>query len=520
MFETAEVGATLSDAAFREMRAGLRFELIDLQQRLRQSDFSTIVILAGVKGAGIIDTVNLLNTWMDPRWIATTAYDDPSDEERERPKFWRYWRTLPAAGTIGLYPGGWYQDLINQYCARKISRAMLEEGVLRIKAFEHTLAEEGTLIIKLWLHVSKAEHRRQLDGHRKDPLVGFRASDRAWVSPKDYNAYVTAAGHVMRETMDGKTPWFIIEGGDDNYRRATVLGTLRDALRDHLDARRALLKQRQKALKKAAKAAKKQKRKDKGDGANTAPTTPRAKSVSRRVLDTLDMSLKVSTPAYAKAFHRLQLRLHELQSRARKVGMSSVMVFEGWDAAGKGGAIRRLTFAFNSKDYLIVPIAAPTDEERGHHYLWRFWRHLGRSGRMIIFDRSWYGRVLVERVERLIDDEAWMRGYAEINDFEEQLALHGTLVIKFWLHLTKKEQLRRFEKRKVTPYKRWKITDEDWRNREKWELYEAAVNDMVSRTSTASAPWHLIPANDKNHTRLKVLETVAATMEKALRGRE
>ncbi len=520
MFETAEVGAKLSDKAFRDMRARLRFDLIDLQQQQRRSDFSTIVILTGVKGAGIVDTVNLLNTWMDPRWIATTTFENPTDEEKERPRFWRYWRSLPAAGTIGLYPGGWYQDVLLDYCAGRTSIDQFEEAILSIKAFERTLAEEGTLIVKLWLHLSKIEQRRRTIAHGKDPLVGLRASDNAWETPSNYDRYLRTAGNVIRQTMDGQAPWFILEGGDDNFRRATVLSTLRDALHHHLEKRRALRKQRKRILKKAAKATKKSKKKGKARPASSAtPHTAAARSPVRRVLDTLDMSQRITPRAYAKGFHAAQLRLHGLQARARKAGMSSVIVFEGWDAAGKGGAIRRLTFGFDSKGYRIVPTAAPTDEERAHHYLWRFWRHLGRAGRMTIFDRSWYGRVLVERVESLVDEQAWMRAYAEINDFEEQMTRDGTLVVKFWLHLTRKEQLRRFKDREATSYKRWKITDEDWRNREKWDQYEEAVNDMISRTSTTNAPWRLIPANDKSYARLTVLKAVADAMEKALHQR-
>ena len=318
--------------------------------------------------------------------------------------------------------------------------------------------------------------------------------------------------------MDAKAPWFIVEGTDDNYRRATVLMTLRDTLAHHIKIRKRLTKQRSKDLSKESKKAQSlgTNRAKNQKEVRTKTTAPREHVPVRRVLDTINMKAKVSAADYASAFHRAQVRLHKAQKKARKASLSCVIVFEGWDAAGKGGAIRRLTFALDSRDYRIFPIAAPTDEERAHHYLWRFWRHIGRAGRMTIFDRSWYGRVLVERVEHLISEEDCLRAYSEINDFEEQLASNGTLVVKFFLHLSDAEQLRRFKRRQNKAYKRWKLTDEDWRNREKRPQYEAAINDMISRTSTTIAPWHLISANDKNHTRLTVLEIVSEELEKAL----
>jgi polyphosphate kinase 2 (PPK2 family) len=194
-------------------------------------------------------------------------------------------------------------------------------------------------------------------------------------------------------------------------------------------------------------------------------------------------------------------------------------VFEGWDAAGKGGAVRRLSYCLNARNYRIVPIAAPTEEERAHHYLWRFWRGLGRDGRATIYDRSWYGRVLVERVERLVDEETWMRAYSEINAFESELIAHGTLLLKFWLHIDRKTQLVRYKERLKTPYKRWKLNDEDWRNRKHWDAYEEAVNDMVAYTSRPEAPWHLIPAKDKHYARIAVLEIFADALEAAVAAR-
>jgi polyphosphate kinase 2 (PPK2 family) len=231
------------------------------------------------------------------------------------------------------------------------------------------------------------------------------------------------------------------------------------------------------------------------------------------------MSQRVAQKPYKTKLERLQGRLNTLHRKAERAGVSTILVFEGWDAAGKGGAIRRLTAGLDARDYQVIPIAAPTEDERAQHYLWRFWRHLARRGRMTIFDRSWYGRVLVERVEGFASEQEWVRGYAEINQFEAQLVAHGIVLVKYWIHITKDEQLRRFRARETATYKRWKLTDEDWRNRKQWDAYEQAVNDMVERTSTRSAPWTLVEANDKSFARLKVLETACDRLEAHLRSR-
>ncbi|MFA7431962.1 MAG: polyphosphate kinase, partial [Rhodospirillaceae bacterium] len=234
------------------------------------------------------------------------------------------------------------------------------------------------------------------------------------------------------------------------------------------------------------------------------------------ILEALDMTLSLEKDAYNERLQAGRARLHRLYRLAQDHGLSTVLMFEGWDAAGKGGAIRRMTSALDARHYKVIPVAAPTDEERAHHYLWRFWRHIARAGRFTIFDRSWYGRVLVERVEGYATTDEWMRAYNEINTFEEQLVDNGVVLGKFWLHITAEEQLKRFELRKEAPWKSWKLTDEDWRNREKWDAYETAVNDMVERTSTSKAPWTLVEANCKNHARVKVIETVGDKLEAAL----
>ena len=239
----------------------------------------------------------------------------------------------------------------------------------------------------------------------------------------------------------------------------------------------------------------------------------------KTVLSELDLTQKLAKKAYESELAKYQARLSELVRDPRFVEKHSlVLVFEGADAAGKGGSIRRVAGAMDARHYQIIPIAAPTDEERAQPYLWRFWRHVPHTGRVALFDRSWYGRVLVERVEGFCSEADWLRAYAEINDFEHQLAQAGTVVIKFWLQISADEQLHRFKAREEIDFKRFKITDEDWRNRERWDDYAAAACDMVDRTSTGLAPWTLVEANDKNFARAKVLRTICERLENTLEG--
>jgi polyphosphate kinase 2 (PPK2 family) len=236
----------------------------------------------------------------------------------------------------------------------------------------------------------------------------------------------------------------------------------------------------------------------------------------RDILSSLDLTQSATKKKYSKELETWQGRLNLLTRHPKFKSKSVILVFEGQDAAGKGGAIRRVTSALDSRIYQGVPIAAPTEEERAQPYLWRFWRHIPRRGRFTIFDRSWYGRVLVERVEGFCSEADWMRAYGEINDFEMQLARNNSIVLKFWLQISKEEQLRRFKEREKIAFKRFKITEEDWRNRKRWDDYHKAVCDMAERTSTEVAPWTIVEANDKYFARIKVLRTIVRRIEAAL----
>ncbi len=499
MFEAAELGCKVTRAAFDEAAPALRTELLDLQMRLKEADCPVIVVLAGVDGAGKNETVNLLNEWMDPRWIITCAYGEPSDEERERPEFWRYWRDLPPKGRFGLFLSSWYHDPLIDRVTGDIDMATFQSRLDRIVHFERILADGGALILKFWMHLSKKAQKTRLKSLEKNPLTAWQATRQDWAHWRRYDKFKNAGERLILHTNRGHAPWSIIDGEDSRYRSLAVLTTLRDAVARHLEER---------AVTDTVSASL----------ARSAVSLPAVPVLADQpsILSSLDMTQSLTHDIYARQLREQRARLAALHRQAVARGVSTVLVFEGWDAAGKGGTIRRLTAALNARDVKVVPIAAPTDEERAQHYLWRFWRHLSRAGRVTVFDRSWYGRVLVERVEGFCSEEAWRRSYGEINEFEEQLAAHGIVLAKFWLHITPEEQLARFKARESIEYKRWKLTDEDWRNRDKWPLYEQAVNDMVEQTSTHRAPWTLVEANDKSFARIKVLRTVCDSLERGL----
>jgi polyphosphate:AMP phosphotransferase len=493
MFEAAEVGRKLEKDIYKAQVPILRAELLDAQQLLLRAPFPVIVLFAGVDAAGKSETASLLNEWMDPHWIVTRGYMDPSEEEFERPRLWRYWRDLPPKGRIALFLSAWYSSPIRDRVARRTTNAEFDVLLDEIAAFERALTDDGAVILKFWMHLGKAAQKKRFKAWEKDPLRRWRVGGDSWRHWKMFDKFVAAADRAIRHTSTDHAPWQIVEGEDERYRSVAVGTALRDAIR--------------RALERVP------------GNPRTSGLGPALDRIERdfNVLDALDMTQQLDPKRFDEALERQQGRLNLLQRKALANGVSTILVFEGWDAAGKGGAIRRITGALDARDYQVIPTSAPTDEEKARHYLWRFWRHLSRAGRITIFDRSWYGRVLVERVEGFATEDEWRRGYSEISHFEEQLISDGILLLKFWIHITKDEQLRRFRERRRTEFKRWKITPEDWRNRGRWGDYTLAVNEMVARTSTQVAPWTLVEGNDKNFTRIKVLKTLADRMEKRLK---
>jgi polyphosphate:AMP phosphotransferase len=506
MFQTAELGQKVSKREFKQQELVLREKLLGLQRDLRSGgQFQVVIDFAGVRGAGKGTSISLLNKWMDTRWIVTQAYTEPSDVERERPAFWRFWRDLPPKGQIGIYLSGRYSRPLLDYVYGETSEDEFKHQLDRINNFEKALADDGALVLKFWMHISREVQKKRLELLEHDPLRKWRMSPLDWKHWEMYDRFIEAAERIIAETNTGHAPWEIIEGEDLRYRSLRMGEVLQQALERHLMREEI----RQKYLSEVRREVYEKVR---------DPRTASADSSSRpiTIMDGLDLSQKLDKKSYRKQLRSLQARLAILQQKAAEKQVSSILVFEGVDAGGKGGAIRRITEPLDARYYKVYPFAAPTDVESRQHYLWRFWHCIPRAGRMSIFDRSWYGRVLVERIERFAGDDEWRRAFAEINDFEDQLVEHGIVLLKFWLHISKDEQLRRFKAREETSYKRWKLSDEDWRNRERWDDYLFAGHEMIQQTSVKRAPWVLVEAENKAFGRIKVLGAVCDALEKAV----
>jgi polyphosphate:AMP phosphotransferase len=488
MFEAAELDHRVSKADYEQQLPALREALLAAQERLAESDFALVIVIAGAEGAGKGETVNTLVEWLDARGIEAHGLGAPTPEETARPPLYRFWRRLPPHGQIGIFFGSWYTQPIVDHVFGKLDDADLDRELDRIVDFERMLDDENVVVLKFWLHVSKARQRKVFRKLEKNPDTAWRVTPRDWEYHETYDEFVETSARALRRTDTGHAPWYVVGARNRRYRQLSVGRLLLETLERRLDA------------------------------PPPPPTEPEPLPVppAVNVINSLDLELRLDREEYAERMRAAQGRLGRLARRLTASERSAVLVFEGSDAAGKGGCIRRVVQALDARFHRVVAIAAPSDEERVRPYLWRFWRHLPGRGQFALFDRSWYGRVLVERIEGFCAPEAWRRAFSEINAFEEQLAEADILVFKFWLAISPEEQLQRFQERERTGYKRYKLTPEDWRNRDRWLAYEAAACEMVRRTSTEIAPWTLVPAEDKLYARVMVLETLGARLEQVL----
>jgi polyphosphate:AMP phosphotransferase len=471
---------------YGRLKPALNDELLARQLDMRKlAKFSVVVIVTGVPSAGRSETVNKLIEWLDPKYVGVRAFGE-DDADSSHPPMSRYWRALPAFGRIAFYFWGWYGEYLGSALgdSRKAKRRA-ERQLERIRQLEAMLSADGVRVIKIHLDLDAATQRDRLKKLRGNKLTRWRVTHEDLWLARHHKAFRKAIERCIAASDQPSARWHLIDGADEDYREVRVGELLRDEMRVGLG-------QAQKAV---------------GARAGKASKPP----ALRR-----DRFRKVDDEEYDRELEQLQGKLALLtrRSKFRKHGL--VLAFEGMDAAGKGGAIRRITHALDARQYQVVPVSAPTAAERLYPYLWRFWRDVPERGHIAIYDRSWYGRVLVERVRGFAAPADWRRAYAEICEFERQLTEHGLVVAKFWLQVSKAEQLRRFKERDEDPLKRFKVDPEDWTNRSLYDAYQVAAAEMIQRTQSPQARWHVVPADDKKSARLHVLRVVCEAVAVAL----
>ncbi|MCG3197371.1 MAG: polyphosphate:AMP phosphotransferase [Candidatus Omnitrophica bacterium] len=491
MLEQVDLTHALTKKEFEAEFPPLRNRLSELQQRIRQAGIPTIIVFEGWEASGKGAQISRLVERLDPRWVQTHLVEDPVPEELLRPFLWRFWIKTPAQGHIALFDQSWYRKVLVDRALKRTRGRELPQVFREIVQFERQLADSGAVLVKFFLHISEKEQRKRVSKITKDPTQAWQVTkaDRRLV--RNYGGYAECVEEMLQRCSPHFAPWTVVEAHCKRFATVKVFQTVIAALERALEEHKAQARRKPKPI----------------------PLVPHPKPT---LLDRIDLSVQADRKEYDSELPKLQVRMRELEFSLFRSRVPLVVVYEGWDAAGKGGNIRRVTGNLDPRGYQVTSIAAPNQEELAHHFLWRFWRPLQKAGHISIFDRSWYGRVLVERVEGFCRPEDWWRAYQEINEFEEQLSSFGTIIVKFWIHLSAKEQLRRFKERQKIPHKRWKITEEDWRNRAKWPLYEEAALDMLERTSTTYAPWVILEGNCKLHARLKALRTLTERVEEAL----
>jgi polyphosphate kinase 2 (PPK2 family) len=496
MLETLDLTRSLTKSEYRNIVEPLDIRLGELQRALRAEGIATVVVFEGWGAAGKGTCIGALMQPLDPRGYRVYGSRALTEGERLRPFLWRYWVRLPAAGEIALFDRSWYTRVLQERVEGKISGRALRDSFEAINELEQALVDSGIVIVKFWLHISAKEQARRFKKIARDPAERWKVTREDWREHRHYDEYLEAAEEMLERTETAPAPWTVVEAEDRRFAVAKVFETVASAW----DAAR--------------------KRPPRAEGQAPPAGPVRGRTRQSAVLRNVDLGKRLADTEYHRKLEPLQKELRTLEHECYMHRLPVVVVCEGWDAAGKGGAIRRATAHLDPRGFEVVPVSAPNDVERAHHYLWRFWHNIPKAGHLTIFDRSWYGRVLVERVEGFCTPAEWRRAYHEINAFEAQLAESGTVIVKLWFHIDRATQLARFRERERVGYKKWKITHEDWRNRKKWPRYEEAAAEMIERTSTSYAPWKVIPANDKNYARVEMLRLIVRAVKKGLGKRK
>ena len=494
MLEKIDLSKKVDKKTYRRVMDEAEEKLGLLQRECKDAGIPVILVFEGMGAAGKGVQINRLIQALDPRGFDVYACDRPTEDEQMRPFLWRYWTKTPAKGRIAVFDRSWYRSVQVDRFDGLTREDRLGDAYQDILSFEKQLCDDGTVIMKFFLYIDKDEQKKRFKKLEGSKETSWRVTEEDWNRNKDFDRYLKMNEEMLEKTDTDYAPWVIIEAVDKDYAALKIASTVMDRLEYELEHSRP-----------------EEERTAQGQEAKIR------ERFKNGVLSGIDLSKSLTEEEYKTRLKKLQKRLAELHSELYRLRIPVVIGFEGWDAGGKGGAIKRLTSNLDPRGYRVNPTAAPNDIEKVHHYLWRFWNSVPKAGHIAIFDRTWYGRVMVERIEGFCSEAEWRRAYQEINEMESHMANAGAVVLKFWLHIDKDEQERRFRERQANPAKQWKITDEDWRNREKWDQYEEAVNEMLIRTSTTYAPWIVVEGNDKRYARVKVLQTVVDALEKKVK---
>ena len=520
MLEKVDLTKKISKEEYKEKMPQLESKLGRLQRECKALGIPVLIVFEGFGAAGKGLQIGHLIQSMDPRGFEVHPVKNETEEERMHPFMWRFWRKTPARGRIAVFDGSWYRKVLIDRFEKRTKAKDLPAAFHSINSFEQQLADDGNLIIKLFLDIDKKEQKKRFDKLAKNKETAWRVSQGDRERNAHYDEYAALMEDMLFKTDTDYAPWTIVESMDRRFATLKIYTTVIKAMAEQIE--KVQQQNIAKTVEKGDKAEAERDVREKENGGDEIEEIAREadaqmKDLQVSILSKADLSLSYTREEYKEKLDKLQKKMDKLHGELYRRRIPVVLGFEGWDAGGKGGAIKRLTAKMDARGYVVNPTASPNDIEKAHHYLWRFWRAMPKDGHVAIFDRTWYGRVMVERIEGFCTTEEWKRAYKEINDMEKDLYNAGAIVIKFWMHIDKDEQERRFKERQDNPEKQWKITDEDWRNREKWDQYEDAVNEMLMRTSTDYAPWVVVEGNSKYYARVKVLQTVVDAIEERLK---
>lgn len=493
MLEKIDLTKKMGKEEYKEKMEALELELGKLQRECKELKIPVMIAFEGYGASGKGLQIGRLIQGLDPRGFEVHAVKKETEEEQMHPFMWRFWTKTPERGRIAIYDTSWYRRVQVDRFDGKVTDEELPYDYESIRSFEKQLTDDGMVIVKLFLVIDQKEQKKRFKKLMESKETKWRVSEGDLKRNKEFAAYEQINEEMLRKTDTDYAPWTIIEATDKRYATAKIYTTVIQAMSTEIE-----------------------KKKELSEEPNIS-CAGAAKEFQDSLLAKVDLSKSLSTKQYKERLKELQKKMERLHGELYRRRIPVVLGFEGWDAGGKGGAIKRLTEHMDPRGYVVNPTVSPNDIERAHHYLWRFWRAMPKAGHIAIFDRTWYGRVMVERIEGFCTTKEWQRAYKEINDMEQDLVNAGAVVLKFWMQIDKDEQAARFKSRQENPEKQWKITDEDWRNRDKWDLYEEAVNEMLIRTSTPKAPWIVVEGNCKYYARIKVLETVVHAIEARLK---